>query len=71
MLVIYIIVSEEFANLALDQLSFSLIEFGRKYVLDPAQYIPRLKTTLFCAKKLDRPLAMGLKSTNMLIMTQK
>ncbi len=37
--VIYIIVSEEFANLALEHLSFSLIEFGKKFVLDPKNYI--------------------------------
>lgn len=39
MLVIYIIVSEEFANMALEKLSFSLIEFGRKFILDPVQYV--------------------------------
>lgn len=39
MLAIYIIVSEEFATMALEHLSFSLIEFGRKYILDPVQYV--------------------------------
>ncbi len=38
MRVIYIIVSEEFANLAVDQLSFSLIEFGKKFILDPVNF---------------------------------
>ncbi|MBP9842145.1 MAG: DUF2156 domain-containing protein [Simkaniaceae bacterium] len=37
--VVYIIVSEEFANLASEHLSFSLIEFGRKFVLDPFKYV--------------------------------
>lgn len=49
MKVIYIIVSEEFANMALEHLSFSLIEFGRKFVLDPLQYIEP-KTTLLRKK---------------------
>ena len=49
MLVIYIIVSEEFANMALEHLSFSLIEFGRKYILDPAQYVEP-KTSLLRKK---------------------
>lgn len=35
---VYIIVSEEFANLAAEHLSFSLIEFGRKYALDPSNF---------------------------------
>ncbi len=37
--VMYIIVSEEFANSAAEHLSFSLIEFGRKFVLDPTNYL--------------------------------
>ncbi len=37
MKVVYIIVSEEFANLAGEHLSFSLIEFGRKFILNPVR----------------------------------
>lgn len=36
---IYIIVSEEFAHLLIEHLPFSLIEFGRKFVLDPIKYL--------------------------------
>jgi lysylphosphatidylglycerol synthetase-like protein (DUF2156 family) len=39
MQVIYVIVSEEFANLAIEHLSFSLIEFGKKFILDPLNYV--------------------------------
>ncbi|VHO03484.1 phosphatidylglycerol lysyltransferase domain-containing protein [Candidatus Rhabdochlamydia sp. T3358] len=39
MKVIYIIVSEEFAHLAVEHLSFSLIEFGKKFLLDPFKYV--------------------------------
>jgi lysylphosphatidylglycerol synthetase-like protein (DUF2156 family) len=35
---IYVIVSEEFALLAVEHLSFSLIEFGKKFILDPFKY---------------------------------
>lgn len=49
MRVIYIIVSEEFANLALEHLSFSLIEFGSKFHLDPLKYVDS-KTTLLRKK---------------------
>ncbi len=35
LLVVYILVTEEFANLAVEQLSFSAIEFGTKFILDP------------------------------------
>src|SRR5581483_5166099 len=49
MVVIYIIVSEEFAQMAFDHLSFSLIEFGRKFILDPAHYIEP-KTSLLRKK---------------------
>jgi lysylphosphatidylglycerol synthetase-like protein (DUF2156 family) len=38
MRIIYVIVSEEFANLAVDNLSCSIMEFGRKFVLNPASY---------------------------------
>ncbi|HEV3269688.1 MAG TPA: phosphatidylglycerol lysyltransferase domain-containing protein [Candidatus Rhabdochlamydia sp.] len=39
MKVIYIIVSEEFAHVAVEHLSFSLIEFGKKFLLDPFKYV--------------------------------
>jgi lysylphosphatidylglycerol synthetase-like protein (DUF2156 family) len=35
---IYVIVSEEFANMAVEHLSFSLIEYGKKFILDPLKH---------------------------------
>lgn len=58
MRVIYIIVSEEFAYLALKHLSFSLIEFGRKFTLDPLKYVDS-KTTLL-RKKVRQSSAKGI-----------
>ncbi|MES2121844.1 MAG: phosphatidylglycerol lysyltransferase domain-containing protein [Chlamydiota bacterium] len=43
---IYIIVSEEFAHLAGEFLSFSLIEFGKKFVLNPLKHCDSPTTLL-------------------------
>jgi lysylphosphatidylglycerol synthetase-like protein (DUF2156 family) len=45
-LAVYIIVTEEFANLAVEQLSFSAIEFGTKFILDPLKYVVSPTTLL-------------------------
>jgi lysylphosphatidylglycerol synthetase-like protein (DUF2156 family) len=58
MQVIYVIVSEEFAHLAFEGLSFSLIEFGRKYTLDPFKYVDS-KTSLL-RKKVRQSSAKGI-----------
>lgn len=38
LLTVYIIVTEEFATLAAEQLSYSAIEFGTKFILDPLKH---------------------------------
>jgi lysylphosphatidylglycerol synthetase-like protein (DUF2156 family) len=47
--VVYIIVSEEFATLATQELAFSAIEFGKKFILDPLKYA-EAKTALLRKK---------------------
>jgi len=47
--IIYVVVSEEFAKLAVNNFSFSSIEFGLKFVLDPFKY-KKFKTTLLRKK---------------------
>jgi lysylphosphatidylglycerol synthetase-like protein (DUF2156 family) len=47
--VVYVIVSERFASLAFDQLSFSAVEFGTKFILDPLKHADN-KTALLRKK---------------------
>lgn len=57
MKMIYIITSEEFARLATKEFSCSLIEFGKKFILDPMKYGDS-KTTLL-RKKLRQSFNKG------------
>jgi lysylphosphatidylglycerol synthetase-like protein (DUF2156 family) len=55
---VYIIVTEEFAMLAAEHLSFSSIEFGTKFILDPLKYT--LSQTSLLRKKIRQSSRKGI-----------